>query len=118
MWFEVSLGLFLVGFVAASLLRHRLDNKTPLVEENIIVTYSKSIPGYEVRRIIGYITSTVTVPNEGEDIHLSMGEQAVIQKLMDKALREGANAILELTIETEEHAFHTKIKARGLAVRV
>ncbi|WP_457600793.1 heavy metal-binding domain-containing protein [Hydrogenivirga sp.] len=119
MWFEVSLGLFLVAFITASLLRGRLEqdsSSTP--EENVIVTYSKSIPGYEVKRIIGYVESVVTIPNESEDIYASMGEQSAIQKLMEKAQRKGANAILELRVETEEHVLHTKVKARGLAVRV
>ncbi|NPA40677.1 MAG: hypothetical protein GXO18_00170 [Aquificae bacterium] len=118
MWFEISLGALLVVFVVASYLRGKEnygedgDNG----EENIIVTYSKTIPGYEVKRIFGYIEASVVIP-EDEDIH-ALGEQAVIQKLMDKAREVGANAILELTVSIKEHKVHTKLIARGLAVRV
>ena len=119
MWFEVSLGVFLVAFITASLLRHRAErNGEPSVEDNIIVTYSKSIPGYEVQRIFGYVEGVVTIPSEGDEVYASMGEQSAIQKLMDRAREVGANAILELKIESKEYAVHTKIIARGLAVRV
>ncbi len=119
MWFEISLGVFLVAFVTASYLHRKVEQVGERSEEeNVIVTYSKSIPGCEVRRIFGYVESVVTVPNDGEEIYTSMGEQSAIEKLMDKARSRGANAILELTVESEEHAVHTKIRARGLAVRV
>jgi len=119
MWFEVSLGVFLVAFVTASLLRNRMERGDESAgEDNIIVTYSKSIPGYEVQKIFGYVESIVTIPNGEEEIYASMGEQSAIQKLMDRARGVGANAILELKIETKEYPTHTKVFARGLAVRV
>ncbi len=117
MWFEVSVGALLVVFVVASYFRKRNPGEGGgNGEENVIVTYSKTIPGYEVKRIFGYIEASVVIP-EDEDIH-ALGEQAVIQKLMDKAREVGANAILELTVSVKEHKVHTKLIARGLAVRV
>jgi len=86
-------------------------------EGGVIVTYSKHIPGYEVRRILGPVESSSVVPLEG-DYPLELAEEATLEKLMDKAKDMGANAILELKMEREEFATHIRIVARGLAVKI
>ncbi len=119
MWFEASLVLFLVVFVTASILRNRSESGPSALkeEENLIVTYSKTVPGYEVKRIFGYVESSVVFPKEGE-VYSALAEEEVVEKLVDRARKKGANAILELTLEREDLGTHTRIKARGLAVRV
>ncbi len=121
MWMELAVGALLVLLVMLFYLRKSASSRqvesTASDDEDIIVTYSKHIPGYEVKRIFGTVESSSVVPLE-EEYPIELAEEATIEKLMEKAKKMGANAILELRIEKEEHATHIKVKARGLAVRI
>jgi len=119
---ELSIGTLLVLILMFIYLRRTPPSagseRTPESEGgDVIVTYSKHIPGYEVRRIIGTLESSSVVPLEG-DYPLELAEEATVEKLMEKAKKAGANAILELKVEREEHATHIRVVARGLAVRI
>ncbi len=93
------------------------ENQPLRKEEEVVVTYSKHIPGYEVKRIFGTIESYSVVPIE-DGFAVELAEEATVEKLMDKAKEIGANAVLELQIEKEEHATHIRVIARGLAVKI
>ena len=117
---ELSLGALLMLLLILFYLRREAPSEKdrvtdPDAERGVIVTYSKHIPGCEVRRILGPVESSSVVPLEG-DYPLELAEEATLEKLMDKAKNMGANAILELKMEREEHATHIKVVARGLAV--
>ncbi len=117
MWLEASFGAILLTLSVVLLKKRVYRPSQEDSEDGVIVTYSKTIPGYEVKRFLGYIESTVVIPSDRE-VYASLGEQAVVEKLMDRAKELGANAILELKIEAEDKSTYTKFTARGLAVRV
>ncbi|MDQ7038053.1 MAG: heavy metal-binding domain-containing protein [Aquificota bacterium] len=123
MLLELSLGILIGGAVVYYLMRRGRskvgDEKRQVREDtsDVIVTYSKTIPGYEVKRIYGVIESYSVFPLE-EDVSQDLAEEDVVHKLMVKAKSMGANAILDLKIERETFKEHIRIKATGLAVRV
>lgn len=123
MLLELSLVILLGGAVVYYILRkgksEKGGDKRQVREDasDIIVTYSKTIPGYEVKRIYGVIESSSVFPLEG-DVSQDLAEEDVVHKLMVKAKSMGANAILDLKIERETFKEHVRIKATGLAVRV
>ncbi len=123
MLLELSLGALVLGAVAYYLKSRgknaKEENSKPVEEDtsDVIVTYSKTIPGYEVKRIYGMVESSSVLPLDG-GISQDIAEQDVVHKLMVKAKSMGANAILDLKIEKETFKEHVKITARGLAVRL
>ncbi len=123
MLLELSAGVLILSLVAYYIIKSRgksqkRDQPPPQGDaSDVIVTYSKTIPGYEVKRIYGMIESTSVLPVEGE-ISPDLAEEDVVHKLMVKAKSMGANAILDLKIEKETFKEHVRITARGLAVRV
>ncbi len=124
MLLELSAGVLILSLVAYYIITRsrgksqKRDQPPPQGDaSDVIVTYSKTIPGYEVKRIYGMIESTSVLPVEGE-ISPDLAEEDVVHKLMVKAKSMGANAILDLKIEKETFKEHVRITARGLAVRV
>ena len=85
--------------------------------KGMLVTYSKIIPGHEVKRVLGYIESSSVLPKEG-NYSLKLAEDSTVHKLMLRAKELGANAIVDMSLEKEDLQVHIKITARGLAVRI
>jgi uncharacterized protein YbjQ (UPF0145 family) len=124
MVFELSVGAVLMATAVALYLHGRSDGKTSISKNgasgdvsDMLVTYSKFIPGHEVKRVFGYVESSSVLP-KGSSYSPKLAEDATINKLMVKAKELGANAILDLQIEKEEFAVHIRIVAKGLAVKV
>jgi len=124
MVFELSIGALLTATAVAIYLHGRSDtdgangkNGKASDVGNMLVTYSKMIPGHEVKRVFGYVESSSVLP-KGGNYSPKLAEDATVHKLMVKAREMGANAILDLKIEIENFAVHTRIVARGLAVKV
>jgi len=124
MVFELSVGAVLTAAAVAVYLHGKSDSKSTngngkaqVDTSGMLVTYSKIIPGHEVKRVFGYIESTSVLP-KGSSYSPKLAEDATIHKLMTKAKEMGANAILDLKIEREDFAVHVRITARGLAVKV
>jgi uncharacterized protein YbjQ (UPF0145 family) len=123
MLLEISLGLLGAGVLlyyvrSKGRLKKGRELEPPQEDtSDIVVTYSKTIPGYEVKRIYGMVESSSVLPLDG-DVSQDLAEEDVVHKLMLKARSMGANAILDLKIERETFKEHVKITAKGLAVRV
>ncbi len=123
MLIEASIGALVLGVLVYYVVtrgRGKAQDQIPSTLDDasdVIVTYSKTIPGYEVKRIFGMIESSSVLPLEG-DVSQDLAEEDVVHKLMVKAKNMGANAVLDLKIEKETFKEHMRITARGLAVRV
>ncbi len=114
---ETSVGILLLSAASIFYARSRMVKREAAEDSYVFVTESKEIPGFEVKEIVGYIESSSVMPAEG-DYSIESAEEDTVQKLKEKAKAMGANAILELTIETEEGHMHRRIVAKGLAVRI
>ena len=124
MVFELSVGAILTAAAVAVYLHGKSDSKASssngkgsVDTSDMLVTYSKIIPGHEVKRVFGYVESSSVLP-KGSSYSPKLAEDATIHKLMAQAKEMGANAILDLKLEKEEFAVHVRIIAKGLAVKV
>ncbi len=117
MWIELSFGTALLIVIAAMYVKSKAVQQVESDDGDVLAFSSTSVPGLDVKNTIGYIESSSVMPTEG-DYSTELAEETTVQKLKEKAKALGANAILELSIEKQEHAMHIKIIARGLAVQV
>ncbi len=114
---ETSVGVLLLSAASIFYARSRLIRREDSGAESVLVFTAKEIPGLEVKETVGYIESSSVMPAEG-DYSLESAKEDTVEKLKEKAKSMGANAIFELTVDVEEGSMHTRVVARGFAVKI